>query len=96
MASAAAANKCPLADQPQVRLGDRGGGVERVAGRLNGYSRGGELAQFVVEEWEQVGGGLAIAASVGFEQSGDVGRGLEYNRCRRQRSGKRAPPRRSR
>ena len=70
MASAAAAKKCPRpfqcrgrspSDQPEVRLVDQGGGLEGLAGLLRGHPRGGELAQLVVDEREQLGGGLGVA-----------------------------------
>ena len=82
MASAAAAKKWPRpsnaagrADQAQVRLVDQGGGVERVAGRLGGHARGGELAQLVVDERQQLGGGLAVARLGGVEEASHVGHG---------------------
>ena len=66
MASAAAAKKWPRpfhgwarvgADQPEVRLVDEGGGLERLARLLRGQPRGRELAQLVVDEREEVGRG---------------------------------------
>ena len=86
MASAAAAKKCPRpsncwsADEPQVRLVDQGGGVEGVAGGFGGHARGGELPQLVVDEREQVGGGLAVAGRGGVEEAGHVGHAAECNR----------------
>ena len=82
MASAAAAKKCPrpsqrwssaASDQPKVRLMDQGGGLEGVLGGLAGHARGGELAQLVVDEREQVGGGLAVTGRRGVQESRHVG-----------------------
>ena len=56
------------------------GGVERVAGFLRGHACGGELAQLVVDEREQVGRGLAVTGRGGVEQAGDVGHALDCNR----------------
>ena len=82
MASAAAAKKCPrpfqsrpgsAADQPEVRLVDEGGGLERLARLLPGQPGGGQLAQLVVDEGQQVGRGLRVAGRGGIEELGDVG-----------------------
>ena len=92
MASAAAAKKCPRPsqrlvvappDQPEVRLMNQGGGLEGVVGRLAGHARGGELPQLVVDEREQVGGGLAVAGRGGVQEAGHVGHSAECNRCGR-------------
>ena len=48
------------ADEPEVRLVDQGGGLEGLAGLLAGQPGGGELAQLVVDEREQLGGGLWV------------------------------------
>jgi hypothetical protein len=52
---------------------DQGGGVEAVAGGLGGQARGGEPAQLVVDQRQEVGRGLAVASSGGSGQSGDDG-----------------------
>ena len=49
----AAAVEVLVADQPQVRLVDQGGGVEGVPGVLRGHPRGRELPQLVVDERQQ-------------------------------------------
>jgi hypothetical protein len=59
-------------DQPKVCLMNEGGGLERVVGRLAGHSRGGELAQLVVDEREQVSGGPAISGRRGIEKTGHI------------------------
>jgi hypothetical protein len=81
----AAAVEPLAADQAQVRLVDRGGGVEAVAGRLDGQLSGSKSAQLVGDRRQEIGGGLGVAARGGFEQSGDGGHELEYNRCDRRR-----------
>ena len=82
MASAAAAKKWPrpfqsrgrvAADQPEVRLVDQGGGLEGLARLLVGQPGGGELAQLVVDEREQLGRGLRVAGLDGGQDLGDVG-----------------------
>ena len=82
MASAAAAKKWPrpfqscgwlAADQPEVGLVDQGGRLERLAGLLRGQPGGGELAQLVVDERQQLGRGLRVAGRGRVEQAGDVG-----------------------
>ena len=78
MASAAAAKKwarssnCRSPDQPQVRLVDQRRGVEGVAGPLGGHPGGGELAQLVVHEREEVRGDRPIARIIGVERAGGV------------------------
>jgi len=62
-----------VADEPQVRLVDEGGGVQGVAGGLGGHAYGGEGPQLVVHEWEQIGRGLAVTGPCGFEKAGHVG-----------------------
>jgi hypothetical protein len=52
---------------------NQGGGVEGVAGGFRGQARGGELTQLVYDERQQVGGGPAVAAGGGFDQSGNFG-----------------------
>src|SRR5262249_11668411 len=50
-----------------------GGGVEGVSRGFGGHARGGELPQFVVDEREQLGGGLAVTGRGGFQEAGHVG-----------------------
>src|SRR5205823_6102090 len=63
------------ADQAEVGFVDQGGGLEGVAGRLGGHPGGGEFAQLIVDEREQVGGGTAVPGRGRVEQSADVGHG---------------------
>ena len=71
------------ADQPKVGLMNQGSGLEGVVGRLAGHARGGELAQLLVHEREQVGGGLAVAARRGIQKTAHVGHSAKYTRCGR-------------
>ena len=70
MASAAAAKKWPRlfqcwavshVHQPQVRLVDQGGGLERLARLLLGQLLGRQLAQLVVDQRQQLLGGVRVA-----------------------------------
>jgi hypothetical protein len=49
------------ADQPQVGLVDQGGGAEGLARLLLGQPLGGELAQLVVDQRQQLAGRLRVA-----------------------------------
>ena len=73
MASAAAAKKWPRlfqrlglvrVDQPEVRLVDQGGGLERLAGLLLGQPLGGQLAQLVIDQRQELLGGLGSPCSM--------------------------------
>ena len=73
MASAAAAKKWPrlsqswawlAVDQPQIRLVDQGRGLERLAGLLLGQPLGGQLAQLVVDQRQELLGGLGSPCSM--------------------------------
>src|SRR5262245_54630660 len=61
-----------LAGEPQVGLVDQGGRLEGVARALAGQAVGGQPPQFVVDEREEVGGGLAVPGRGGIEQLGQV------------------------
>ena len=76
MASAAAAKKwprlsqrraCSGVHQPQVRLVDQGRGLERLAGLLLGQLLGGQLAQLVVDQRQELLGRLGVALLDGRE-----------------------------
>ena len=56
-------------DQPQVGLVDQGRGLEGLAGLLLGQPRRGELAQLVVDERQQLGGGVRVAGRGGVENA---------------------------
>ena len=68
MAVAAAAKKWPrplqtacVADQPQVRLVDQGRRVERLPGLFASQLLRGQLAQFVVDQRQELSGDLLVA-----------------------------------
>ena len=70
MASAAAAKKCPRLfqcwaslgiDQPEVGLVDQGGGLEGLPRLLLGQLLRGQFAQLVVDQRQQLLGGLGVA-----------------------------------
>src|SRR5436309_7517185 len=69
-----------IADQSQIGFVNEGGGIEGVAGRFRCHPRGGEFSHLVVHEWEQVGGGLAIAGLGSIEEAGHIGHAAECNR----------------
>ena len=73
MASAAAAKKWPRPsqcwrraspDQPQVRLVDQGRRLQRLPGLFMGQALGGELAQLVVHQRQQLFGRGGVACSM--------------------------------
>ena len=81
MASAAAAKKWPRlfqcwallrVHQPQVRLVDQGRGLERLARLLLGQPLRGQLAQLVVDQRQQLLGGVRVALLDGGQDAGDL------------------------
>ena len=81
IASAAAAKKWPrpfqpaavlAVDQPQVRLVDQGRGLERLARLLLGQLARRQLAQLVVDQRQELLGGLRVALLDGGEDARDV------------------------
>ena len=64
-----------LVAEPQPRLMDERGGLERVAGLLAGHLRAGELAQLGIDLREQRAGGVGFAAVDGVEEEREVGHG---------------------
>ena len=81
MAAAAAAKKWPRslyvaavlpADQAQVGLVHQGRGLERLAGLLPRQLPGGQLAQLVVDQGQELLGRLGVALLDGREDAGDV------------------------
>ena len=66
------------ADQTQVRLMDQRGGLKRLAGCLGGHPSGGEFPQFVVNEWEEVGGRFWVSTRGRVEQAGHIGHWVEF------------------
>src|SRR5262245_44452744 len=61
------------ADQPHICLVNQRSGLQRLTGGLARHSCRGELSQFVVDQRQQVGGGLAAASRCRAEQAGNVG-----------------------
>ena len=53
-------------------------GLQRLSGFLIGHPDDGELAQFLIDQREQLIGRLRIARINGAEQLGDVGHGREF------------------
>ncbi len=49
------------ADEAKIRLVNEGGGVERFTGSLFGHACGREFPQLVMDEREQLRGGLGVA-----------------------------------
>ena len=85
MASAAAAKKCrrlahpgrrrgsaSAADEPQVRLVDQGGGVQRLARLLLGELLRRELAELVVDQRQQLAGRAGLPAVERVEGPADL------------------------
>lgn len=64
-----------VAHQPQVCFMHQGGRVERLARLLLRELRGGELAQLVIDERQQIRGRLLVATVGCFEESCYVGHG---------------------
>jgi hypothetical protein len=50
-----------FADQAQVGLVDQGGGLERLPRRFPGQLLGGQFAQLVVDQGQELAGGVGIA-----------------------------------
>src|SRR5262249_42960819 len=65
-----------LADQAQVGLVDQGGGLERLPGGLLGHLVCGEFAQLVVDEEQELPGGVRVALLDGRQDAGDVAHGV--------------------
>ncbi len=66
-------------DQTQVRLVNQRRAIKGMAGGFSRHACGRELPQFVVDEWKQVSGSLAITGFGGFEEAGHVGHAPECN-----------------
>lgn len=68
------------ANQPKVRFMDEGGGLKCLAGGFSCHPHGRELSQLVVDEGEEVCGGLAITGRGGIEEASQFGHAVERNR----------------
>ena len=94
MASAAAAKKWPRlfqcwacvgVHQPQVGLVDQGGGLERLARLLLGQPLRRQLAQLVVDQRQELLGGVRVALLDGGQDARDVAHEVKHNRRREDR-----------
>ena len=63
--------------QPQVRLVDEGRGLERLAGLLLRQALGRQLAQLVVDERQQLLGGVWVALVDGGQDARNITHGPE-------------------
>jgi hypothetical protein len=61
--------------QPQVGLVNQGGRLEGLAGLLLGHLRGGQLAQLVVDQWQELRGGVRVALLHRGQDAGNLGHG---------------------
>lgn len=57
----AATIKLLIPDETQVRFMNQRSGLKGVVGLFLGHAGGGEFSKFVVNEWQQLGGGLPVA-----------------------------------
>jgi hypothetical protein len=65
-----------------------------VAGGFRGHARGGELAQLVIDERQEVGRSLAVAASGSIQEVGHIRHAsvfIDYWRQNQVNAGRRAP-----
>jgi hypothetical protein len=62
-----------LADQPQVRFVHQGGGLERLPGLLADHLLGRQPTQLVVDERQQLLGGVRVALLDRGQDVGDLG-----------------------
>ena len=60
------------AGEPQPRLMDERGGLQRLVRRFVGHLVGGELAQFFIDQRQQFIGGFGVAVFDGLQNLGDV------------------------
>ena len=59
-------------DEAEVGLVDEGGGLEGLPRRLLGQAVGGELAQLVVDQRQQLLGSVRVALLDGRQDVGDI------------------------
>src|SRR5262249_10730058 len=76
-------------DEPQVGFVDQGGGLERLPGRLLGHPLCGQLTQLLVDERQQLLGGVRVALLDGAQDARDLTHKVKHNRrgCDRPASG---------
>ena len=58
--------------EPQVCLVDEGGGLERLAGPLAGQLLRRQLAQLVIDQRQELAGGVRIAVGDGVQDARDL------------------------
>ena len=75
MAPALPARLVAVADEPQVRLVDQGGRLQRLPARFVGQARSRQAAQLVVDQRQQFVGRPGVALAGGFEQPCDFAHG---------------------
>ncbi len=100
MASAAAPKKCRRpsqpwgfgADQPQVGFVDQLGGLDGLPGCFVGQSPGGQTAQFVVNQRDQILGRFPLAPLNRLQDDGDVSHGCVGSSINAMASGKALRP----
>ena len=68
------------ADESEVRLVNQGGGLKGLVGGFVCHPHSGEFPQFVVDQWEQVGGRVTTPGSGGVEEASQIGHLAEYIR----------------
>jgi hypothetical protein len=61
-----------FAGQPQVGLMDQGGGLERLPGRFPGKLLGGQCTQFVIDQGQELAGGVWVACGDGVQDLGQL------------------------
>src|SRR5262249_48110865 len=69
------------ADQSEVGIVDEGGRLEGLPGPLLGQSCRGESAQFVVDQGQQLGGGLRVSGRRVIKEACHRGHSAEYKRA---------------
>jgi hypothetical protein len=77
--------------QAEVGLLDQGGGLERLAGLLLGQLRRCQLAQLVIDQRQELLGGLGIALLDGGQDTRDVGHasdGITRDSAEQEKAGK--------
>ena len=70
-----------VANQAQVSLVYEGGRLERLPGRFVGEAMGGQAAQVVVDQLQELPGGMGVAGLQSAEHHGDVGHGQSPAKC---------------
>src|SRR5665213_2541368 len=56
-----------FANQAKIRLVHQGGRLQRMSGRFSGHAMPGQLAQLIINQRQQLAGGLGLATVDGLE-----------------------------